>query len=718
MRRAVAITAAAACLWLTGAGALPLAAWAQQAAATQSDGPALLIADDVVVEQDNRLVATGNVEALFDGSTLRARQITYDPDGDRLLIEGPIRITYPDGTILLSDAAELDQGFRNGLLRGARMVLDEQLQLAAVEARRVDGRYTQLSRVAVTSCQICGKSGLPLWQIRASRVVHDQQERQIYFDDAQLRFFDVPVFYLPRLRLPDPTLDRAPGFLIPELRSSTLLGFGIKAPYFLPLGDHADITFTPYLSTVTRTVEYRYRQAFRTGDLVVRGAVSQDTLQRDTTRAYLFADGSFALPQGFRLRFDIELVSDAAYLSDYDYSDKDRLDSQLGVSRIRRDEYIAAELNHFESLIATENNATQPTLVADVNYERRFRPARLGGELRLAVMAHGHYRYSDADILGRDVARLTASAAWLQRWTLPGGLRAGAEFQLMADRFGIRQDSASDARVSRLTPAARVELRWPLVRGGPGGTRQLIEPLAQIGWTGGTRPALPNDESTRVEFDEGNLLSLSRFPAADRREHGLTGALGLRWVRSSDTGWNSGLTLGRVWREDADPEFAPSTGLSGTRSSWLIAGYFRNQRGLGLTARGVVRDDLSIARAEARGTWSRGPLDLSATYILLSADPAEGRLKSLSEWNFDGSYDFAPDWTVSANWRYDLADDRFARAGLGLAYRNECIDVGFSVSRRFGSSTNVEPSTTFGLTVALKGFGTAGSDRDYRRSCG
>ena len=77
--------------------------------------------------------------------------------------------------------------------------------------------------VAATSCQVCGSDRPPLWAIRAKRVVHDSEERQIYFDNAQLQVLGVPVFYIPRLRLPDPTLDRARGFLIPELKTSTLL---------------------------------------------------------------------------------------------------------------------------------------------------------------------------------------------------------------------------------------------------------------------------------------------------------------------------------------------------------------------------------------------------------------------------------------------------------------------------------------------------------------
>ena len=89
----------------------------------------------------------------------------------------------------------------------------------------------------------------------------------------------------------------------------------------------------------------------------------------------------------------------------------------------------------------------------------------------------------------------------------------------------------------------------------------------------------------------------------------------------------------------------------------------------------------------------------------------------MSEWSFDGRYDLNRHWTGEASWQYDLSDRRFAKAALGLEYQNECAQVNFSVSRRFASSTNLEPSTDFGLTVALKGFSTGGSAKEYRRSC-
>lgn len=696
--------------WLALGGALP--------ALAQTNDAAMLVADEVLIAGDDQLIAHGNVEAIYQGSRLTATRITYNSDTDTIQLDGPVRLTDPQGNLLLADSGSLDTTFENGLLRGARMVLDEQLQLASVEARRVEGRYTQLARVAVTSCQVCGANQVPLWQIRASRVVHDEEEKQLYFDNAQFRILDVPVFYAPRLRLPDPTLKRAAGILFPSIRSSTLLGFGIKVPYFIPIGDHQDVTLTPYLSPVTRTLEARYRRAFRNGDLTVDAAVSTDTLDEGPRRGYLFAEGAFDLGRDYKLKFDIETTSDDAYLNDYDYASKDRLDSELTITRTKAQRYFEIGITHYQSLVDGEDNATQPTVLTDAIYEQRLFPATLGGELRMGLTAHGHFRYSDDDIVGRDVSRLNAELSWRRRWTLPGGVRAGVLGQLWGDTFSISQDSTSDNNVAQLTPAAAVELRWPLIRTAQSGARDLIEPIVQFGWAGGDRPDIPNDESTRVEFDEGNLLALSRFPAPDRREHGYTTVYGLRWMRDNPQGWRAGLTLGRVTRDEADDAFSRSSGLRGTESDWLIAGHFATRSGLNVTARGLLDEESRFSKAAARAGWANSRLDLGASYVLLVTDTAEDRSEALSEWSFDGSYRFNQNWTGLADWRYDLASSNLAKAGLGLNYTNECIEVGFSVSRKFASSSNLEPSTDFGLTVALKGFSTGGSAKDYRRSCG
>lgn len=679
--------------------------------------PAMLIADRMFVTADRRLVAEGHVEAFQDDIRMQATRVTFDRASGQLTIEGPIRIDQGGSVTVLADAAEMDESLQNGLLTGARMVFDRHVQLAALQMSRVSGRYTQLFKTAVTSCKVCSDGKPPLWQIRARKVTHDQQEHQLYFEGAQLRVLDVPVFYFPALRLPDPTLERATGFLIPSVRSTSQLGIGIKVPYFFRLGDSKDLTLTPYLSAKTKTLNYRYRQAFRDGKIEIRGAHTRDDLYPGEDRGYFFAAGEFSLRNEFKLAFDIKTTSDDAYLVDYGLQNYDRLQSEVSLSRITRDNAFRAALIHFKTLRDAENQRTIPSRILDISQENRFHPGGLGGEIRTGLYLHGFQRTSGTNVTGRDVARGTVDVGWTRRWTTAFGLLTDWSAGVAADGYEIRDDSTYPDQASVVTPRATLTLRYPMTRKTASGGTDFLEPILQVGWTNATGDTVPNDESGFVEFDQGNLLSMSRFPAVDRREDGLTLVYGLNWLRSAPNGWQAAATIGQVMRKTADPDFTKTSGLSGTSSDLLLAGQLRMNKGLDLTARGVFSNKLNFDKAEIRGAWNSNSLNLSATYLWLGVDAAESRTSPVSEFWFDGNYEFAPNWTAAANLRYELADNRATSAGFGLTWENECVTVDLSVNRRYTSSTSVEPSTDFGFTIALSGFAVKGGTENYRRTC-
>ncbi len=680
--------------------------------------PAILVADDLLITRDRVLIARGNVEAFQGDTRIRAKSISYNEQTGALIIEGPIVLNDGSGSVILADAAELDSGLQNGLLMGARMVLNQQLQLAAVQIDRVDGRYSQLYKTAVTSCKVCEDGEVPLWQIRARRVIHDEVGQQLYFDDATFHIRSVPVFYLPRLRMPDPTLERATGFLTPSVRTTSQLGTGIKVPYFIKLGNSRDLTLTPYVSTATRTLEFRYRQAFATGQIEIEGAYTRDDQLPNTARNYLYAIGSFEMPRGYQLSFNLKSVSDEAYFTEYGYSNEDRLRSDITISRARRDSYVRASLYNFETLRPGEINSIQPTLVIDGEFERRFFPKSVGGEIRLSLQAHSHRRSSVIDVIGRDIARINGNVEYLRRFTHRSGLVTDARAGLSFNAFDVTQDSTFAQNHAELVPTAAVAFSYPMMRQGAGGITQVLTPLVQVAWTGGNRLAIPNDESTRVEFDQGNLLSLSRFPRPDRRERGTVAALGVNWSRIDPQGWDAHLAIGQVFRSVFDADFTDTSGLSGTTSDILLAGQIRNSTGMSVTARTIVDSDFEISKAELRGDWSFGPATLGGTYVWLQSDLIEARPLAVSEISLDGAYDFRKHWTANAEVRYDVEKSQAATAGLGLTYNNECVSVDLSVRRRYTSSTSVEPSTDIGFNIGLRGFSASNGKERFVRSCG
>ncbi|MCX7646605.1 MAG: LPS assembly protein LptD [Rhodobacteraceae bacterium] len=711
MRPPRRLFAALAAIALASASAI---APARPAAAQEA---ATLVADRVEIRADNLLVAEGNVEVFWRGSRLRATRIAFDRAADRLTIEGPIILTEGERVAIFADAAELSADLREGLLTGARLVLDQQLQFAAARIARSAGRYTELDRVVASSCRICADRPVPLWSIRARRVVHDQQARQIHFEGAQFRIADVPVVYIPRLRFPDPTLKRATGFLFPTIRSNSSLGTGVRIPYFLTIGPHADLTLTPYLATGTTTLEARYRRAFRTGDLELLGAVSRDDVLPGETRAYLFGTGAFVLPRDVRLSFGIEAATDDAYLSDYGYGSQDRLHSHLGVSRFRRGEAVEARLHAFRTLRDGESNATLPTIVGEARLERRFVPGALGGTATLSLEALTGYRSADLDAAGRDVTRAGATLAWERTEVLGPGLLATLSAGLRAQYVTVADDAAFPDPVARLIPEAGVTLRWPLARATAGGATHVLEPVAMLAWSPADPEPVPNEDSTIAELDEANLLSFTRLPGEDGVEQGLRLALGLGWTRFDPSGWTLAVTAARILREDDDPAFGPGTGLQGDASDWLVAARLDLPNRLRLAGRALFDDGFGVTRADVTFGYATPDLSVETGLTRLLAAPGEGRPDDVTEWLFDADWSFARNWRGHADWRYDFEAERATRAGLGLGWRNECLSVDLSLSRRFSSSTSVRPTTNFGLEVELIGFGSGGEGGAARRGC-
>jgi LPS-assembly protein len=698
--------------WRRIAAALAIALTALVVAAPPSaaqDAPpetATLIADRVAIRADSALVAEGGVEVLYRGSRLTAARITYDQRDGRLVIEGPITLTQGDDIVVLADAAELDADLQNGILTSARLVLNRELQVAAAALSRVDGRYALLSNTVASSCRVCANSQTPLWQIRARQVVHDTETRQIYFTGARLEVVGVPIAYVPRLRLPDPTLRRSRGFLVPDLTQSNLLGFGFRAPYFIPLGPSADVTLAPFLTTKSRTVELRYRQEFRSGGIEANGAVSQDDLTDDPLRGYLFLEGAFDLPRDFRLAFDAELVSDVSYLSDYGYSNADRLDSEVALSRIRRDERLSASLVAYRTLRASEQAESDqlPSPQGLGLWELRLFPAEIGGEARLRFSAQAYRRESEEDVLGRDQIRIGSAAQWRGERVLPGGIVAGAEGEFALDLYRIGDDASFPETEVLGTPTLAADLRWPLARRGAAGS-DMLTPMVQLVWTDRFGPRLPNEDSVLPEFDEGNLFALTRFPGEDQRERGARLNLGVTWTHLSARDWEGTVTLGRILRDEDLGQFGGVSGLSGLASDWLVAGQLRLGERIALTGRALFDDALDVSRAEGRVDWTDRRLTAVASYVWSEADPAASRPEAASELRLDTGLTLTPQWILESDLRYDFVADSAADARVGVMFRNECIAADLSLSRRLTSSTTVRPSTDIGLRVTLLGFG-------------
>lgn len=684
---------------------------------TAAEQNTTLIADRVSVRPDGVLVAEGNVEVLSQGRIIRASRVIYDDATGSLQLDGPVVITDGPDTVIIADSAELSDEFRNGLIRSARMVIDQKMQIAAAEINRVNDRYTQLHRTVASSCTVCASSPTPLWQVRAKRIIHDQQERQLYFENATVQIGSVPVLYLPRLRLPDPTLRRSSGFLVPKLRFANTIGTGIQIPFFWTLGDTRDVTVTPYFTTGgSKTIELVYRQAFRNGEVQVSSAVTHDNVMPET-RGFFRAQGRFDLPKDFTLQFDVGRVSDAGYFRDYALENSSSKDSTLDVSRFRRDQLITANLTYYAPYFVSTGQTTEARVVGQSELIQRFTPIGLGGTGEARLYAFGQVRdFTNSGIL-RDQPRVLADLSWERAWVSSNGVVGKLRTEFGADFYSSGTNRLAGQRETRiLPPRIGVELRWPLSMQTTTASHYL-EPVVQLVWSDTDPRTDTNEDSLLVELDETNLFQFNRFPGRDRYEQGLRANLGVNWQRTSHLGWSAGVAVGRIISATPHPDAAPSSGLSTELSDWLTTVRLDLNNGLNVINRAQYQDDLTVTKNALELRWNQSEWDLSSTYTWLRADPTVGRPTEASELLFSSAYRFDNDWNAEFSWQYDLSAKSSRNAAFGLSYKADCASVDFSISRAFTSATNLQPTTDFGFQVSLDGFGTTPSARRKTHGC-
>ena len=685
-----------------------------------------LIADEIKINQAGELVASGAVTVWYEDRKVTASSITYASQNDKLIIRGPIRIIDNQSTMILGDQAELSEDLKVGIIKSAKIILGYQVQIAAAKVLQKDARYSEAFNIAATSCHVCINK-TPLWQIRARKIVQDKFEKQIYFEHAQLRVLDIPVFYLPFMRLPDPSLKRATGFLAPKLKTSSVLNTGIKIPYFIRLNKHKDFTITPFYSPKTKTIEYRYRQAYTSGFMLIEGALTRDALIPNKNRGYILSDTSLILQNGYNLGIQLQAVSDPSYLFEYDFAQLDRLNTKLELSRSMRYQNSEVKLSNYHSLRENENNATQPTLVAEGAIESRLNPDMIKGEIGLEANFLKSYRYSDlnndgpdSDTLvdGYDTTRLSLLSNWDHGWEIANGIILHFENEFGLSQYYVQQHADIGPKATRMFGVGAVGLRWPWYRINSNGGIGIVEPQIQLVRSVSSNSAVPNDDSTQVEFDEGNLFRLNRAPGLDLIENGSRLNVGLAGSQFMDSGSNLSWKIGRVLRSEALSTFPSGSGLSNSISDWLLATNFQQKNGIELINRALIASDGVVTKSETSLKVNRNQHQIRATHVELTKDSNISQNQSLSSVTLEWNYNLNSNWRSDSKFQFDSNIGRLSKLELGLRYENECVNVDLSSSRSFSTSSTLIDKTDFTLSVELTGFSSSDRKNAKSHKCG
>ncbi len=106
-----------------------------------------------------------------------------------------------------------------------------------------ENNITTIKKGVFTSCD--DDTDCPPWVVTASEIKHDKNKKQLIYDNALLKIYNIPVLYFPKFFHPDPTVERQSGFLKPSFNNSNILGSSLNLPYYHVISQNKDFTFRP-----------------------------------------------------------------------------------------------------------------------------------------------------------------------------------------------------------------------------------------------------------------------------------------------------------------------------------------------------------------------------------------------------------------------------------------------------------------------------------------
>jgi len=125
-----------------------------------------------------------------------------------------------------------------------------------------------LEKAVYTTCKPCkdDPEKAPTWQIKAFRIVYNQEKARVEYEDAFFELFGVPVIYMPYFSHSDPEAPRQSGFLVPGVGHSSDIGYFLEVPYYFALDPSYDLVIAPmYTENDGPLLKSEWRQRTESG---------------------------------------------------------------------------------------------------------------------------------------------------------------------------------------------------------------------------------------------------------------------------------------------------------------------------------------------------------------------------------------------------------------------------------------------------------------------
>jgi len=647
-----------------------------------------IYADEIKVDKINEEVtATGEAIAINnDNLKIKSDNLIYKKKKDFLDANGNIIINdQMNNTFFLDELNASDnlniisgKSVKARLHDGSRIVgssFNKNGEISAIE----NAEYTPCKEkdYLIKNC--------PGWKLKSNKIYHDNKNKTIHYDHAQIQLFNVPVLYLPYFSHPDPSVKKRTGFLMPTIQTDNQLGETFSIPFFLNLSSNRDLTFTPNIQTSSNNFyNLDYRHLNDLFELEINSSIDDNNDDTGTSN-HLFFESEIFNSYG-NLNTYLKTSNNDTYMRKNKINNLTVLKSGIEFDREVDDTFFSIETLSYKHL-TTENQQWEylyPNIIYDIdNIDNNIFDGNVSLNNKLSYRKKLNDNY---------VSLVSSQLNWSnQKINKNFGFIYDNEANLRVTSISIDEKSRSDSSNIRFYPQLSSKISYPLLKSSMLSNQTLTPIIMPIF-------APYNNYTEAQKITNSNLFSTNRATSIYEWESGPRINYGIEWFINSTQGTDIKTVLGQNYRFNKLSDDSASE----------ISNYFINTN-INIDSENyldgsliVDRDDLEIRSFNANTFNTVGDLIFALNYDYTSGKyniPAE-------QVAVGGKYKIDNNLFLKFTGAKNLDTNKNIGYQYGILYENDCLGIDLNYYRDLTKDRDVEESYGYSFTVVLKPFGS------------
>jgi len=574
-----------------------------------------------------------------------------------------------------------------------------------ISSSRKNG-ITTIKKGVFTSCK--KNNDCPPWTIQADKIIYDENKKQINYDNALVKVYDLPVLYFPKFFHPGPTVKRQSGFLVPHINNSNILGSSLQTPYFYAPSINKDITIKPTLfdkNILMFQNEYRQKNknSFFMADFNITDGYKSKISNEENTLTHLFSK--------YEMKFNFE----------------DFIESSLDISlqKVNNDTYLKVFDNNLVNTDLKPDNFDTLTSDIDLNLENEKFSLNTGFTVyeNLSKPNSDRYQYvlpyydfsrsffnnnfasfdftSQGDNILKDTNSLRSRM--INNLDIQGndyftksGIKNNFNYYLKntitSGKNNIEYDSKSHIKLMNIFEIAS---SYPLIEKSENFINYLnpklsfrVNPSDMRGYKDANR-----------QINTENIFNLNRLGLIDTLESGKNLTLGLNYKKEKINEINKyfELSLAKVIRTKSNNNVPSNSSLNKKNSNYFGKLTNNLNENINFNYEFSINHDLNEVQYNSIGTsFSKNNFITTFNYIEENGPIGSANiLENVTTFNFD-KQNF-----ISFRTRENREIDLTEYYDLIYEYKNDCLTAGIKYNKTYYKDRDLQPTEDFMFSIKL-----------------